>query len=200
LPSRAEAVGSAELDQLLGEAMEGRLDRWVAEARVDAAVQERSAERWLRQQAEEEATLTGILVDLAEWQTEVAITTTSGRLHCGRIHQVGVDFVQVVVPGAGPVLVSTAVISSVRTRPGVPPVTGDRVVAPQVRLVERIIGMAEERERAMFVPLDGRSPVCGTVRSVGQDVLVIRLDADTPTTAGYAYLPITTIGEVIPNL
>ena len=43
-----------------------RLERWAAEARVDAAAEARAREQWLRRQAEEEGALAGVLADLAD--------------------------------------------------------------------------------------------------------------------------------------
>ena len=42
-------------------------DAWLASVRADAVIGERSREGWLRQQAREEATLTGVLLDLDYW-------------------------------------------------------------------------------------------------------------------------------------
>ncbi|MEO7429211.1 MAG: hypothetical protein ABIY48_07475, partial [Acidimicrobiales bacterium] len=70
-----------------------RLDRWVAEARVDEAALRRSRERWLREAAEHEGTLAGVLADLAERCTPLTIHTRGGRRHHGAIRVIGADFV-----------------------------------------------------------------------------------------------------------
>jgi hypothetical protein len=185
---------------LLGDGMAARLDRWVAEARVEDAARRRSSERWLRQQAEEEATFAGVLIDLGERGAHVAVHTSSGRVHRGRISVVGLDFMRVEVPMAGDVLVALKVISSVRTDRDEPVVTGDRASSSRLALAEMITGLAAERDRALFVPLDGRGPVCGTVRSVGQDLVVVRLDGGGDSHAGIAYLALSSIGEVVPGV
>lgn len=189
-----------DLADLMGDAVGSRLERWLADARVEDAARRRSAERWLRQQAEEEATFAGVLVDLAERGENVAVHTGSGRAHRGRLSLVGDDFVRVTVPAAGDVLVALEVVSSVRVQPGLPLVTGDRVVSSRLTLAEMIVGLAAERERALFVPVDGRDPVCGTVRSVGQDMVVVLLERDGRSGAGTAYLPLRAIGEVVPGV
>src|SRR3546814_9710109 len=76
-----------------GPSFTSRLDRWVAEARVDQAAQGRARERWLRTIAEEEATFAGVLADLAERASGVALSTTAGRRHRGSIGGLGADFV-----------------------------------------------------------------------------------------------------------
>lgn len=185
------------VSDLLGDGMTARLDRWVADARVDDAARRRSSERWLRQQAEEEATFAGVLIDLGERGAPVAVHTGTGRVHRGRISLVGADFVRITVPLAGEVLVALKVVSSVRTERDEPVVAGDRTSSSRLTLAEMITGLAAERERALFVPLDGRAPVCGTVRSVGQDLVVVRLNGGADSPLGTAYLTLASIGEVV---
>src|SRR2546426_11388042 len=73
----------------------------VDRARSEGAAQVRSRERWLRQQAQEEAALVGTLVDLAEQREAVTVRTTSGRRLQGTIAAVAADFVVVPNPGGG---------------------------------------------------------------------------------------------------
>lgn len=190
------------MGDLLGDGMAARLDRWVADARVDDAARRRSSERWLRQQAEEEATFVGVLIDLAERGASVVVHSGAGtgRVHRGRIVLVGLDFMRVEVGGAGDVLVASKVVSSVRTDRDGPTVTGDRLASSRLTLAEMITGLAAERERALFVPAVGADPLCGTVRSVGQDVVVVRLDGEGGGNSGFAYLPLASVGEVVPGV
>jgi hypothetical protein len=190
------------MGELFGERITARLDRWVADARAEDAARRRSSERWLRQQAQEESVFAGVLVDLAERGAQVAVHTATGtgRIHRGVITLVGLDFVRIEVPGAGEVLVAAKVVSSVRTDREEAPVTGDRVVASRLTLAEMITGLAAERERTLFVPLDGRGPVCGTVEAVGHDVVVVRMDRGGDVPGGTAYLRLAGIGEVVPGI
>jgi hypothetical protein len=71
---------------------------------------------------------------------------------------------------------------------------GDRPVRTRLRLAEVLAELAAERERALIVPLDGEDAVAGSVRSVGVDVVVVRLDGAEPATA---YVPIAAVGEVV---
>jgi hypothetical protein len=170
-----------------GSGLAGRLERWAAEARVEDAARQRISERWLRQQAEEGASLLGVLSDLAERGTAVAVRTRAGRQHRGAVLAVGEDFVAV-----GGTLVALAAISSIRTLGG--SAVGDRPVRTRLRLAEVLAQLAAERERALIVPLDGEDAVAGSVRSVGVDVVVVRLDGPEPATA---YVPIAAVGEVV---
>jgi hypothetical protein len=184
---------------LLGPAgdLSARLERWAAEARVDDAARQRTRERWLLQQAEEGGRLAGVLCDLAEQGTAVAVRTRAGRQHRGRIRAVGDDFVAVDPgpPGQSTVVfVALGALSSVRVMPGsVAAPTGDRSVQTGLRLAEVLAGLAAERERVLIVALDGEDAVAGSLRSVGLDVAVVRLDGPDPATV---YVPIPAITEL----
>ena len=189
-------AGPGGLAGLGGSGLAGRLERWAAEARAEDAALQRTRERWLRQQAEEGASLLGVLCDLAERGAAVVVRTRSGRQHRGAVVAVGEDFVAVGPPSAqsgGGTLVALAAISSVRT-PGGSATVGDRPVRTRLRLAEVLAGLAAERERALIVPLDGEDAVAGSVRSVGVDVVVVRLDGPEPATA---YVPVAAVGELV---
>jgi len=192
----AEAVPS-----LVGEGdgsphgLTARLERWAAEARVDDAARRRSRERWLLQSAEEGGTLAGVLADLAERSSTVTVRTSAGRRHTGHIRALGADFVALTTTAGDDVLVATGAVSSVRTQAAHAPV-GDRPVRSALGLAEALAGLAAERDRALLVTRDGGDTVTGTVRTVGRDVVVVRLDGDAPP-VGTAYLPLATIGEVV---
>lgn len=200
----APLVDVGHLDGLLGEGIGARLERWAADARVELAARRRARERWLRQQAEEEANFAGVLLDLGEKGVEVALHTRAGRVHRGRVGVVGADFVGLLPPRgtpagqAGEVLAALDGVSSVRLGAGDRPVTGDRVVASRLSLVEVITGLAAERERVVLVLADGGETVVGTLQSVGQDVVVIRLDeGSSAARAATAYVLTATIAEVL---
>lgn len=168
-----------------------RLDRWVADARVDLAAAQRTRERWLQEVAAQEATLVGILVDLAERRSVVALSTTGGRRHRGVIGSVGADFIAVRAAAGPDVLIALAAVAMVRTLPDEGPVAGDRVVVVQLTLAEVLRELAADRERVAV--LAGTEVVAGELRSVGVDLVVLRTDGTPP--AG-AYLPLGTVSEV----
>jgi len=68
---------------VFGGDLAARLERWAAEARVDEAARRRSRERWLRRQAEEDATVAGVLADLLEAGRPVTVCSRTGRRHTG---------------------------------------------------------------------------------------------------------------------
>ncbi|MGZ0218089.1 MAG: hypothetical protein ACKVIY_03600, partial [Acidimicrobiales bacterium] len=67
------------------------LSRWVAEGSADQAARSRARQRWLERQAQEEATLIGSIIDLAERGQAITITTTAGGRHTGAVVAVGSD-------------------------------------------------------------------------------------------------------------
>jgi hypothetical protein len=184
LPGPGDLLGSG--------ALTARLERWAAEARADEAARVRTRERWLRQAAEEDATIAGVLADLGERRETVALRTRAGRAHQGSVRVVGSDFVALRT-GTGDVLLAMAAVGVVRTAPGVAPAAGDRAMLADLSLGEVLAGLAADRERILVVTLDGADAVAGTLRSVGADVVVLRTEGDRPVTA---YVRLATIGEV----
>jgi hypothetical protein len=172
-----------------------RLERWAAEARVDAAAETRAREHWLRRQAEEEGALAGVLADLADGRVPVRLHLRAGGPFAGTVRAVGVDVVAVAADGSrGSVaVVALAAVCSVRTGPGVRPVTGDRTVTSSLRLAEVLVGLAADREPVRVVTVDGET-VVGVARSVGQDVVTLRTG---PGAAGTAYVPLAAVAGVV---
>ncbi|MGH9111729.1 MAG: hypothetical protein ACRDZN_05455 [Acidimicrobiales bacterium] len=178
---------------MVGGGFSERLERWAAEALVDDAARRRARERWLRQQAEEETSLRGLLVDLAERGTPVAVHMRGGRQHRGTVRAVGADFAALAVV-SGDVIVALAAVTSVRTRPGEVSPLGHRPVTTSLRLAEVLAGLAAERERALVTMSGAGDAVAGEVQSVGQDVVVVRTPSQPPATA---YVPLDAVGEVL---
>ena len=156
------------------------LDHVVADAVAEEAARERSQTRVLRQIAEEEATFAGVALDLAERSASVVARTSSGRVHRGRVLAVGRDFV-VLRDGAGPpAVLAMSALSSLRPQPGSASVdtAGGRGAPLAVGLAALLVGLAAERPRVQ-VSAVGDEPLAGQLRSVGVDVLTVRLDGDT---------------------
>src|SRR5438067_13661722 len=110
----------------------------VDRARSEGAAHARSRERWLRQQAEEEAALVGTLVDLAEQAEPVTVRTTSGRRLQGTIAAVAADFVVVRNLGGGDTWVPVDAVAFVRPQRGrrLAAAAGNRPPPLDVRLAE----------------------------------------------------------------
>jgi hypothetical protein len=164
----------------------------VADARVADAAGRRSRERWLREVAAQEATMAGVLLDLAERRTAVALDTGAGRSHRGVVVAVGVDFVALQLRSGAEVLVALRAIAAVRLLAGEDVATGDRGDATGITLVEVLSTMAAERTRVLLVTRG--EPVSGELRSAGRDVVTVRTDADQPATA---YVPLDGVLEVV---
>jgi hypothetical protein len=193
--SRFDGVDAGALVGPVGGDLDARLHRWASEARVDEAARRRAREWWLRRQAEEGATLAGVLADLLEACTAVTVHTRSGRRHGGRVRALGADFVAVGEP-TGLVLVVLDAVTSLRTQPGELPVVGDRPVddaASGPLLRDVAAGLAADRERVLLVTGDGEA-VAGVLRSVGQDVAVLRSGGEPPRTC---YVALDAITELV---
>lgn len=160
-----------------GEGFDARLARWAADAAVDETARARLRARWLRVQAEEEATFLGTMIDLAEQGRPVGLEAAGASLR-GAIVGAGSDFVAVRT-GRTRVLVALDVIEMVRADPAARAVTGDRDVLVDRTLAAVLASLAEERPRAVLRTRAG-SAVAGELRSVGADVATIRAEADPP--------------------
>ncbi len=173
-----------------GSDLVGALTRHLAEQRVDAAASARAREWWLRQAADEEASLAGILVDLAERGEDVVVRTIAGRAHRGRVRAVGEDFVALAT-GAGDVLVRHDAVTSLRPE-GTPVRGSDRAEALALTLAEALAVVAEDRPHVLVVGRDGTA-AAGELRSMGRDVLVLH----QPEAQGTVYLPVAAVAEVV---
>lgn len=153
------------------------LARWASDAAVDEAARSRARERWLRVQAEEEASLAGTLVDLAERRRPVVLDVGSLRLR-GVVVGVGADFVAVQGDGGHQALVPFAGIGALRADPG-SEVVGDRPATLDVTLATVLGPVAAERtEVLVHAAPDVRAR--GVLRAVGSDVLRLRSDGLPP--------------------
>jgi hypothetical protein len=176
-----------------GPDLTARLERWVADARSEDAAAARTRERWLRLQADESATFVGVLVDLAERGTPVVILGRAGRRHGGSIAAVAADFCALRTGGGRDVLLAYTGIGSVRPDSRSPGPIGDRVVQAEIGLAEMLSVLAADRPRVLIITTPDADGVAGELRSVGRDVVTVRLDGE-PRAA--AYVAISAIAEV----
>jgi hypothetical protein len=175
-----------------GDDLLARLDRWVSDARTDEAAAARTRERWLKQAAEETATFSGVLLDLAERAAAVVVAVRGERRHRGAIAAVAADFCVLRSPAGRDVLLAFAGIASVRIDAAGTAPTGDRAVHVELGLSEALAALAAERPRVLVVTGSAEG-VAGELRAVGLDVATVRLDGDPPSNA---YVPIAAILEV----
>jgi hypothetical protein len=170
-----------------------RLDAWLADARVEGSADARARERWLHAAAEGDATFGGVLLDLAERRTDIAVSTSGRRRHHGRVEVIGTDFLSLRAPAGPEVLLALSTITAVRTVPRADPSVGERLVTTELRLAEVLSELAVERARVLLVPLNGTDIVAGELRAVGRDVVTVRTDGDAPA---ITYMPLRAIAEV----
>lgn len=161
------------------------LAAWVAEGRVDAAAAERARHRWLQRQAGEDATLAGVLMDLAERGRPVAVRSAGGLTARGRIVALGADFVIVREDRVGDVVVPFAAVATVRPTPGEPAPVGARPLALALTLAEALVELAAERPDVAVAAGD---ELRGELRRAGRDTLTVALD-DSHRTVVTVHLP-----------
>lgn len=177
-----------DVDRLLDD-----LARWAGERRAEEAAASRRGEAELRRQAAEDARLAGTALDLAERGEAVMVRTTTGRQHRGRIVAVADDFLVLEGAGGAPVLLPYAAVAMVRPGPGADaPEAGSPRSAPVgARLVHALAGLAADRPRVTVV-VPGHETLGGELRSVGRDVVTLRLEGG----GSVVYLPVAALTEV----
>lgn len=169
------------------------LERWAADARARDAAEARVRERWLRSQAEEEASLAGVLLAFAERRVAVVVATTAGRRLPGVVTGVGVDFAAIQSPGGTLSLValdSVADVRAVEDGARSTPVATTPSGALGVRLADVLAQAAGQRPRISVQA--GATSVVGDLRTVGSDVLTVRTDG----AAGVVYVGLASMSEV----
>lgn len=171
------------------------LARWTADTRADVAARSRMRERWLRQQAEEDARFAGLALDLSEAGATVALRLTSGRTLHGRIATVARDFCVVRHDGGTATLLAFDAVATVRPEPGyrAGQAASERGAQVDATLADVLVGLAGERPRVRVVTEGGGDALAGELRSVGADVATLRLDGDR---GGTVYVHLCAVLEV----
>lgn len=180
------------------------VELWAAEARARDAVDARVRERWLRRQAEDEATFAGVLLDVAERGAAVVVVTTGGHRLVGHVEVVGTDFAAVRTAGARTTLVTLTAVAAVRLSRGGPGGRGGNRLAPaaDARLEGRaravIVTVADVlahavAQRPRVQVQAGSGLVVGELRAVGTDVVSVHTDGDPP---GLAYVRLASVSEI----
>jgi hypothetical protein len=161
-PGRADEVDDAALR------------RWLAELRVDDAARERSRTAELEARAAEEATLAGVLVELAERGESIGLTMRSGAQHRGVVRLVGPDAVVMLLETRQWLVARVASIASLRALNS-PPVTGATEPSTASRYPRLAAAVAEPG--TWVVASSGPTNVGGTLVSAGSDVMLVRLES-----------------------
>lgn len=162
-----------------GDTLGRSLERWAAEARVDESARGRIRARWLRIQSEEDASVVGTLVDLAERNRPIVVDVGDHRVR-GIVAGIGGDFAALRTDRGQQVLVRTDAIDVVRSEPGGVDVRGDRAPLFDLPLAGVLGPVAADRPDVLVRTTSGVT-VRGELRSAGTDVVRIRVDGDPPT-------------------
>ena len=152
----------------------GALQRWIADGRIDEAARARARQHWLERQAAEEATLFGVLVDLAERGRPVTVTTSATRRVVGPVVAVGADFAILCDPRLGDVFVPMERLAVVRPAPGDALPTGDRPAGITLTLGAALMELAADRPDV--IAATAGEHIRGDMVSVGADLLTIATD------------------------
>lgn len=169
------------------------LERWAADARARDAAEARVRERWLRAQAEEAASLAGVLVAMAEREEAAVLTMVDGRRHRGVVAGVGIDFCALRAPGGTTTLVATDALAEVRgagpsrRRPAAATSHGR---ALGVGLADVLAQAAGQRPRVSVHA--GASSVVGDLRAVGLDVMTLSAEG----AGGAVYVRLASVSAV----
>lgn len=161
----------------MGETGPDAFDRWLAELSADEAVDERRRSAWLTQQASQGATWSDVLSNLATQERPVLVETSAGQAHRGTLGAVGADFCALRTRPGDLVLVRFAGAVAVRPLGAAPGAAGEMsLTVADRRFVEAVEALAGQGERVL-VRCAGHSPEWrGELRSVGSDVVELRLD------------------------
>jgi hypothetical protein len=173
------------------------LDAWIAEAKADEAASARVRERWLTQQAGEQARFALVLSDAAARGLTVRVRTAA-TAHAGRIAAVGHDFVELRTARGSTVLVLTGAISVVETTAGTalgggrePDDDKEEDVVSEW-LADRLADAAPDRP-VVELQVAGGERVVGELRAVGVDVVTVRTKTSPPAEC---YVPLASVSEV----
>lgn len=146
---------------------------WIAEGLVDAAAAERARRRWLERQEAEDASLAGVLLDLAERGRPVTARTIGGRTSRGPVAALGADFVVIREERLGDVMLPLAALATVRAAPGDEAPVGARPVALMIVLAEALVELAADRP-SVVVCAAGEE-LRGDLCRAGRDVIAVAL-------------------------
>lgn len=174
------------------EGLAGALARWTADARVDDAARARARQHWLRVQSEEESSVAGVLLDLAERGRPVVIDVGEHRLRT-QIVGLGADFVAGRSDQGQDVLVRLAAIDAFRTEPGGGATTGDRAPALEVHFASVLAPVAAEHPEVLVRTRSGGS-MRGQLRSASAELLHIRAAGTPPTPA---WVPLDAVALIV---
>ena len=177
-----------------GRGEDGDLDAWAAGARAQEAAAARARQRWLRQQADEQADFISLLVDLRERAASTTVVTGGGRTHRGRITIVGRDCLMVVTTRGHTILVAASAVLAVRPDDERTVMLGVDTRPPGTESMAEVVRRAAIDRPTVTVHMTGASePVVGELHACGLDVMALLLAGDPPAPV---YLKLTSVSEM----
>jgi hypothetical protein len=153
----------------------------VGEARAADAAKARRRERHLRATAAADASLVGVLMDLADSATVLAFGTTEGLVIEGRLMIVAVDAVG--IEGRDGLTTYLPLRALTTVEPGTPAATepsGNRPASGRTRFAVLLAELATRREH-VTIRL-GNAEIVGDLHAAGVDIISVRTAGDPPRT------------------
>ena len=172
---------------------DGNLDAWAAGARAQEAAAARTRQRWLRQQAAEQADFASLLVEWRERGSPVAVTTAVGRCyHQARITAVGRDCVALAT-AQGRVLLSSRAVVAVQPHDETEVTLAIDMRSTSDDSMDELVQRAAHDRELVTIHVDGApEPFVGELQACGRDVVVIRLER----TGAVVYLTLASVSEM----
>ena len=155
--------------------------RGIADARVDDAATARTRAHWLARQVDDEATLAGAFVDLAERRVGVKVRVRGGFEATGAVTSIGADVVML-QSARGVMLVRLDRVVAVRSDAGLVPSPTRRVTPSGTRAMRDVLCDTVGEDATVRVHADDGTVIHGILGAVGVDVLTMRVGDARPTT------------------
>lgn len=178
-----------------------RLEGLLADAIASEAARDRSRERMLRRAGQEEATFSGALRGFAESNERVSVRLSTGRVHRGVVAGVGRDFFVMTDADAPTVVIASWAATVLRPASHrwsrATDVADARGAAVEVSLRGLLAGLAEEQPLVQVGVPGTEGPLRGTLRSVGEDVVTVRLDGVGSGGGGTIVIRLATVTDVV---
>jgi hypothetical protein len=179
------------------------LAHWAGDTHVVDAVSQRRRSSWLARQAEDETTLSAVLVGLGERACPATVGLTNGRRHQGIVALVGSDVIGLRT-AHGQRWLALSAVAWLRTSPGRAVASGsgplpvDAIGVLDVGRGPRLVDLASEladlaldRARVAICCEHGDETLVGALLAAGRDVLTLRDDG-----GGLIYVALASVVEV----
>ena len=155
--------------------------RGIADARVDDAATARTRAHWLARQVDDEATLAGAFVDLAERRVRVRLRVRGGFAATGTVTSIGADVVML-QSSVSVMLVRLDRVVTVQSDEELVPSPTRRVTSTGARTMLDVLRDTAGEGANVRVHADDGTVIHGTLRTVGSDVLTLRVGDVRSTT------------------